>query len=585
MTPAAEKLREFLRTIYAPADRRGVVEWCEDELHLTERQTAMPGKFSTRLTPYMRRPLECFGDPDVHSMSLCWGTQVGKTQMLQSGMAWRVKNKPAPVVWVMPNEKLCKSFSETRWMPLCEDSGALREIMPRDKHKWSKLEQHFAKCSVVFVGSNSPTNLSSRPASVLALDETDKFRRETDRETSAIYLAENRTKSFAGSLTIKTSTPTTPEGEIWQAYLAGSQEKFMLVCPHCGERIELEFKHVKWAQDAKGPDGKWNLARVAETAHYECQRCGGHWNDGQKIEALQTGEWMATNHAAAPGVVSFHLASIYAPWKSCSFGALAVKFLRDKESLNGLRDFTNSTEALPWVEPGAEVGQTEIDARRGDYVLGDPVGEGMSLVAGIDVQQAFSNYVIREVHSGGIGRQLDYGRVGTPEDALAILAGLSGRPLILIDSGFMAERVYAAAMQARRQGLNVYPSKGGQEKFTTRPVRTTDVIMGRQTVKNGLVLYSDNDFKRLLYLDCIRDGKHGWTLASNAGNDYVAEMVKERLVPVQTSRGYEELVWKRVGANHYADSEKLCLVAWWAKYRREASSQSNRAPIRMTVGL
>jgi hypothetical protein len=50
MTPAAEALREHLRSIYAPIDRRTVTEWCADEVILSERQTQMPGAFSTRMT-------------------------------------------------------------------------------------------------------------------------------------------------------------------------------------------------------------------------------------------------------------------------------------------------------------------------------------------------------------------------------------------------------------------------------------------------------------------------------------------------------------------------------------------------------
>ena len=49
MTPAAEALREHLRSIYAPIDRRTVTEWCADEVILSERQTQMPGSFSTRM--------------------------------------------------------------------------------------------------------------------------------------------------------------------------------------------------------------------------------------------------------------------------------------------------------------------------------------------------------------------------------------------------------------------------------------------------------------------------------------------------------------------------------------------------------
>ena len=110
MTPAAEALREHLRSIYAPIDRRSVTEWCADEVILSERQTQMPGAFSTRLTPYLREPLECFGDVDVSDLVLVFGTQTGKTTMVQAGTAWRIVNKPQPVVWVMPTEGLARSL-------------------------------------------------------------------------------------------------------------------------------------------------------------------------------------------------------------------------------------------------------------------------------------------------------------------------------------------------------------------------------------------------------------------------------------------------------------------------------------------
>jgi phage terminase large subunit GpA-like protein len=570
MTPAAEGLREFIRASYAPADRRGVTEWCEDELFLTERQTQIPGRFTTRLTPYMREPLECFGDGETTDIIFAWGSQTGKTTVIQAGVAWRVVNKPVPIVWVMPNEKLCNSFSTTRWMPICEDSPAVRDVMPRDVKKFSKLEQHFTRCTLVFVGSNSPANLASRPAGLLLMDELDKFKQETEKETSALLLAENRTKSFAGALRVKTSTPTTPEGEIWTEYMRGSQEKFMVPCPHCGERIDLDFKNVKWDQSAK-VGGKWNFPKVADSAHYECQKCGGHWTDGQKIAALPQGQWMATNHTAPPGVRSFHLPSIYAPWKSCSFGALAVKFLRDKESVNGLRDFVNSTQAEPWVEPGAEIALTDLDKRSADYALGAPelAGQPFFLIAGVDVQQAFSNYVVRAFGDTGESWLVDYGRVASPED---IVTELTSREWLgkkveagLMDSGYMAERVYAACLSANQRGLQLMPSKGSAEKFTSRPVRLSDIAIGSQVFKNSLVLYSDNDFKRLLYLDSIRDGRGPWWIPRNVGRDYRDEMFRERLVPQKTPRGYEELIWKRLGPNHYADAEKLTLVWWHAR--------------------
>jgi DNA-directed RNA polymerase subunit RPC12/RpoP len=335
MAASIEVLMQAANAMLAPIDTRTVCEWCEDEVMLTERQTQSPGHFSTDLTPYLREPLECFGDVDVSDLVLVFGTQTGKTTMVQAGTAWRIVNKPQPVVWVMPTEGLARSFSETRWLPLFEDSATLREQIPSDRHKFKNLEQHFSRCSAVFIGSNSPANLSSRPAGLLLMDEVDKFAKETDSETSALFLAENRTKSFVGALRVKTSTPTTPDGAIWQEYLKGTQEKFMLECPHCHDRIELLWEQVKWDATAKEA-GKWNMALVEDSAHYLCQRCGGEINDGQKMEMLAEGKWAATNPTAQRGFRSFHLNSLYAPWRSCTFGALAVKFLRDKDTINGL---------------------------------------------------------------------------------------------------------------------------------------------------------------------------------------------------------------------------------------------------------
>jgi len=33
----------------------------------------------------------------------------------------------------------------------------------------------------------------------------------------------------------------------------------------------------------------------------------------------------------------------------------------------------------------------------------------------------------------------------------------------------------------------------------------------------------------------------------------------------KNTKGGEDPIWKRLGANHYADAEKLCLVWWHAR--------------------
>lgn len=563
MTPAAEALREHLRSIYAPIDRRSVVEWCSDEVILSERQTQMPGAFSTAMTPYLREPLECFGDVDVSDLVLVFGTQTGKTTMIQAGTAWRICNKPQPIVWVMPTEGLARSFSETRWMPLFDDSETLSSQKPSNPHKFKNLEQHFSRCSVVFVGSNSPANLASRPAGLLLMDEVDKFATETDQETSALHLAENRTKSFVSALRVKTSTPTTGDGAIWKEYLKGTQEKFMLECPHCKERIELLWEQVKWDEAARS-EGKWNMSLVEESAHYECQQCRGSINDGQKMEMLQDGMWQASNLSAQKGFRSFHLNSLYAPWRSCGFGSLAVKFLRDKETLNGLQDFTNSTMAMPWEQVETSIGDAKILSLRGDYEVGTcPIDSPARIVTCADVGQDKQHWVTCAFDDNGGSYVLDYGTVHTIEDLLddAPLRKYktpSGEEVVpecgLIDSGWATYRVYAACQES---GGFFFPSKGSSATFGSKISRTTIEQFP------GVVLYTyvDHAIKTELFIDRIKDGKPTIQLPKKISQEFLAGMKGQKLVPRKTPSG-QVFVWKEIRNDHFMDALKLCHVAW-----------------------
>lgn len=562
MTPAAEKLREHIRNIYAPIDRRGVVAWAGDEVILSERQTQMPGAFSTAMTPYLDEPLECFADVDVSDLVLVFGTQLGKTTMIQVGTAWRVCNKPQPFVWVMPTEGLAKSFSETRWLPLFDDSPTLSAQKPSNPNKFKNLEQHFRRCTGNFVGSNSPANLASRPAGLLLLDEVDKFNKETDQETSALHLAENRTKSFVGALRVKTSTPTTVDGPIWQEFLKGTQEKFMLPCPHCGERIELLWEQVRWDREAKTAE-KWDMAKVEESAHYECQSCKAAINDGQKMEMLQSGVWQSGNPTAQKGFRSFHLNSLYAPWRSCSFGSLAIKFLRDTETINGLQDFTNSTMAVPWEQVETSIGDAKILGLSGEYEQGQcPIDEPASVVLCADVGQSMSHWVVTAFDHEGAAFVVDYGTVLAVED----LNSLTGRQyptpsgaLVqaecgLIDSGWATYRCYQTCADS---GSFFHPSKGSGAAFGGK-ISQSAIEQFPTLILYG---YIDHTLKTELYITRIKDARPPLQIPRKVTREFLKGISGQKLVARKTPSG-KSFIWASKKDDHYGDALKLCVLAW-----------------------
>ncbi len=474
-------LLDFRRGLYRPTPRKSVVEWCEENLKLTTRQTEHPGPFSTSVRPYTREVLECFKDPAVTDVVLCWGSQTAKTMTLMAGMSWIIENEPSPILWLMPTEGLARSFSKTRWLPMLEDSPVMVQHFPEDRHKLTTLEMHFDQCTLNFVGSNSPANLASRPIRVLVADEVDKFAQATTKEAAALDLAMQRTKSFSSSKHFLTSTPTISEGDIWQQFLRGDQRRFYVPCPHCNEKIKLEWKQVKW-DTTKDEAGKTNLSTVRQTARYECQLCGQNITDSQKVAALRHGEWRAENPNAMLGVRSYHLSSLYAPDRKCTWGLLAVSFLEAKESLLGLQGFINGTLAEPWENQGAPSERTEIIVSAAEAVQ---EGSVKFLTVDCQARAPYFWYVVRAWDDKGNSRALDAGPLDTWQDIRdkQLEHGVADTN-VCIDSGYDAAAVYTECLRwgkfiARHGKIPLFvgwiPSKGQPRRGWRDPKNQVEV--------------------------------------------------------------------------------------------------------------
>lgn len=465
LTDLQRSLLDYRRNLYRPTPQQTVVDWAEACLKLTQRQTEHPGPFSTSVRPYTREPMECWKDPSVYEVTLCWGSQTSKTTTLMAGLAWLIANEPSPALWLMPTESLARSFSKSRWLPMLEDSPTMLECFPAEADKITNLEQNFTRSTLTFVGSNSPANLAMRPVRVLIADEVDKFAEATAREADALDLAEQRLKSFSSSKAFMTSTPTVVEGRIWQRFLRGDQRRYYLPCPHCRELIKLEWRQVTW-DDARAEDGKPDLAKVRASAHYVCQLCQGHISDSHKVASLRHGQWRPENPNAMPGVRSYHLSSLYSPDRKCTWGHLAVAFLEAKSSMAGLQGFINGNLAEPWE-------QQDVQQERPETSTTVSVDGGRRyLTADVQAVAPFLWWVVREWKDGNstliaAGHADDFAALRRIQVALDVHDMDVG-----IDSGFNTQTVYDACAAYSSVTSNPitfpcglrYPPEGGLRK-------------------------------------------------------------------------------------------------------------------------
>lgn len=576
-----ETILEAVSQEFRMPPEQSVQEWAESNCFLTTIQTDTPGQYSTELTPYVRDCLEDWKDPEVEEMVYCWGAQTSKTMTLMVGVTWMMVNRRKPAMWIMPNKDLAQSFSENRLQPFFEECPPVAKMKPkgRDRHKWKKLEMNFGSVVLNLIGSNSPANLASRPAGILVMDETDKFAESTTKEANAIELAELRTRTFAGAKIAKTSTPSTLDGVIWQAFLAGDQQRYFIPCHNCGEYVVLvqdsdksvlpktgKEAYLKWDPKAKTSKG-WDLDRVQETAHFVCPHCKGAIEDQHKTAMLREGKWMPTNPNPERGVRSRHLPSFYAPWRKTSFGFLAKEFLKAKASVDGLKGYITGTLAEPDLLQW-DGGMTRLEL----VVQDDKPLVGTVRIMTVDVQQDHFWLVIRDWVHGGHSRLVLWKRVELYEDVRSVqLSHNVKADLLGMDCGHDGPTVHRECARygwfsMRGDSRKSWPMSNAQGKKIEVPftVRILDPLIGThaQGTKNINELRFNPDYFKDI-LSNLRDPGRSpvrWELTESlATEEYFRHMdgeVRTRVFNKTNGKiTYQWLPRSRHWPNHLFDCE------------------------------
>ena len=564
---AREVIERTARRAVKPRLLEPVWKWAERNVKLSVRSTNTPGKYDSGWIGYVRGWQEAFSNSRVKEIVICSAAQSGKTESVLNMLRFAIAEDPGPMLWIMPAESLARSFSETRLQPSLRDCEPCAEQIPANADLFKLLEMHFADCTLNLCGANSPAQLSSRPIRYLFADEIDKFPAASSKEAGALELARVRTNSFWNAKIVLTSTPTLDTGQVWQNYLAGSQHKFFVKCPHCGHRQTLVFSQIKWPDTAKTGE-TWNLDEVEKSAAYECVSCANRIPQLHRAGMVRGGEWLATNPQAPADRQSFHLNALYSPWRT--WGSIAREFLETKDTFAGLQNFTNSTLAEPWKVEAEEIHETALLEMRGEYDLGTCPVKPLLVTIAADVQRESVYFTVRAWGENEESWLLDYGRLPTLESLAEVFRrqyNVSGSEETvsakqgLIDSGYNTQTVYEFCSTSN---ATFFPAKGWDK--LAQPVKPANIkfFPGQQYRERVIRLYhfDDGAFKSDLYCRRIAD-KRGpaWHLPRNVGADFMRQLTAEKLVEKKNQRGELESVWHQIHRdNHWGDCEKMQLV-------------------------
>lgn len=375
----------FFSTFQVPP-RLNVTGWADEHRYLSSKGAAMPGKYRSSRTPYMREPMNALSAlSPVQEVVLMAGAQTGKSESGNNWVGYVMDVAPGPMLLVQPTVDNAKRYSKQRIGPMIAETPRLASKVLENKSRDSSntmLEKEFAGGILLLGGANSAAGLRSMPIRYLFADEISNWPPDVDGEGDPLELAMARTNTFGSRRKVfKCSTPSVAGVcRIEAEYLKTDQRRYFVPCPHCSHMHVLLWDNFVIPKDESG-------RYRPKDAYMACPDCGGVIEEYHKTAMLAGGEWRATcPENADPLRVGYHVSGLYSPvgWKA--WADVAKDWIKAQGNPTKLKAFTNNVLAETWKEAGESVDETALMARREDYTPDTLPADVVLLTAGIDVQ-------------------------------------------------------------------------------------------------------------------------------------------------------------------------------------------------------
>lgn len=579
----------------APPEEISSADWAEKYRVLSSRVASEPGPMSLDRTPYVRGILDTLDQPHVRQVWVMKCVQSGLSETSRSYLGAHIDLRPADAMIVFPNEASARDMLDERIRPMLEDTPQLARYLSGRGHDNKTGKINLSSMMVVIGFSGSPTALSSRPISMLVLDEVDKFPNYRGVETGSIALAIARTTTHRNSKVFGLSTPTIPTGNIARRFeQAGLRKHYHAKCQGCGEGMRPDFDLVTFAGKKSEDEDelrqvKADLESGRTVATLACSDCKHEHDDAAYRQAVREGDWVGEGFADSQ-IVAFHVHGLTSPWLGVQ--KLATAYVTAKLSgLEELQNFNNNSLGVPFWDESIHgsatttIGQATLYrlAERG-YQRGVCPSWTTAILAGVDSGRTEHQYVVRAFGPGYRSRLLDYGECLTSElhDRVMRTWRVEDSPRSIptrrmcIDIGGTRSRRdmsrtdelyrYCREDPAHRFAVKGYGGGGEpSQPIVTRTHIYHPMSVGQRPYEVTLNTLDVGYFKDVLAGKINSETE--WELFAGVGRDYIQQVCAERKVLVERRirQGVARDVWRWVprtsgAANHFLDAEVYVLA-------------------------
>jgi len=418
-------------------------EWCEENRIMTPDVSPIPGPFSYANSPYSREIVDCLSpNHPARIVSVIKGAQIGfSTGVIEAGIGWIISQNPGNILFLVGHEDLVKDAMKK--VDRMIDNSGIRELIKStsgrkrntksgDTDQMKEYADGYLKLGI----SNHKTlrNISMQYGFI---DDFEGMKGATEEAGATQKMIEQRFAAFAKKMKLfYISTPELKEtSNIEPVYLLGDQRKYHMPCPCCGEYISLEWEVKCEHDDIEMAGITWELDKsndlIADSVGYTCQKCGGFFDDTNKTELIQQGEWRPTAKPSQPGYYSYHISALYAPiymygWEHYVRDYLEANPVGGKRDEEKWKTFKNLVLGETYEPSGESISAGELQKNIREYEINtvpeklsiaDGNGKIVMLTCGCDLNgkedDARLDYEVIAHSESGATYSIDMGSIGT----------------------------------------------------------------------------------------------------------------------------------------------------------------------------
>jgi phage terminase large subunit GpA-like protein len=440
-------------------DERNVWQWAEADIDFSrnpayECEAKIP--YDADMFPFWKEPVEAVTDRSVEQVWILKPTRCGASEnCLLNPIRYAVAHGGYHVLYITGNQTQADQFFDSRIKAGLNLSNEARQKLARATKNDAGYIQ-FEDGSLTCTFSRNKSAFKGSGFNLILADEISMW-----PDVSATAMLKRRGDNFAFPTLIGISSmdPAAKrrheDDPIWVEVMAGDQRKYFMPDPANGKPFIFELgrpgEHgLQWDQSAQREDGSWDYDRVTASAHY-ITPSGTRIEESDRLGMVKRGAWQPTA-SGSQGRKTYILNSFYVPFRSGSFGAIAVQFLESKRrGPLALKQFFYETLSEPFEDKREQVNASQIMERVAPYIRGQSYFDNSDHYRGIpsvkmmgcDVQQNGIYWMVTAWTETGVGCLVDYGFCLSFEDVQLI--SLQHKPeYVLVDSGFRTYEVYAA---------------------------------------------------------------------------------------------------------------------------------------------